>query len=330
MKSFPDNKSFAFSIFDDTDLSTADNVAPVYRLLSELGMRTTKSVWPLATVVEGKHGGCSLQDPEYLSFILHLQDLGFEIAMHNMRNHHCSRELVQRGFAEFRRLVGQYPRAHANHSRNRENLYWGAARFRFLKLLYALGTQFAGERSFEGHVPESESFWGDLCHDHLDYVRNFVFRGINLDRVNPTMPYHDPAKPLVKYWFSSCDGSDVESFCNLLSRRNQERLERERGVCIVYTHFACGFVQNSAVDRRIELTLRALAKRNGWFVPVSELLDYLRPQRQSDRIPITELASMEAHWACDRVAIAFARAMRCRKLADFNPAVRSCSSALAS
>jgi len=234
MKSFPDNKSFAFSIFDDTDLSTADNVAPVYRLLSELGMRTTKSVWPLATVVEGKHGGCSLQDPEYLSFILHLQDLGFEIAMHNMRNHHCSRELVQRGFAEFRRLVGQYPRAHANHSRNRENLYWGAARFRFLKLLYALGARFAGERSFEGHVPESESFWGDLCHDHLDYVRNFVFRGINLDRVNPTMPYHDPAKPLVKYWFSSCDGSDVESFCNLLSRRNQERLERERGVCIVY------------------------------------------------------------------------------------------------
>jgi hypothetical protein len=319
MKSFPNNKSFAFSIFDDTDLSTVDNIAPVYRLLTELGMRITKSVWPLATVAEGKHGGCSLQEPEYLSFILQLQDLGFEIAMHNMRNHHCSRELVEQGFAEFRRLIGHYPRAHANHSRNNENLYWGAARFKFLKSLYALGARVSGERSFEGHFPESGSFWGDLCHEHVDYVRNLVFRGINLDRINPTMPYHDPAKPLVRYWFSSCDGSDVDSFCNLLSSANQERLERERGVCIVYTHFACGFATHGAVDFRIERALRALAQRNGWFVPVSELLDHLRLQRRSDCIPALELAAMESRWACDRTVTALARLLRNRKQPESNP-----------
>ena len=72
MSRFPNNKKFAFTILDDTDLSTVGNVAPVYRLLSELGMRTTKSVWPLASVREGRQGGCSLQDADYLKFILEL------------------------------------------------------------------------------------------------------------------------------------------------------------------------------------------------------------------------------------------------------------------
>src|SRR5205823_2771066 len=162
----------------------------------------------------------------------------------NMRNHHCSRELIEKGFSEFRRLVGAYPRVHANHSRNRENLYWGAARFKSFKPLYTLASWLLGERKFEGHRRGSNLFWGDLCQQHIDYVRSFVFREVNLDRVNPTLPYHDSAKPFVKYWFSSCDGSDVDSFCSLLSEANQEKLEREGGVCIVSTHFACVFVKN--------------------------------------------------------------------------------------
>jgi len=70
MHKFPDNKRFAFTIFDDTDLSTVKNVGPIYHLLADLGMRTTKSVWPLASVSDGWHGGGSLQESEYLEFIL--------------------------------------------------------------------------------------------------------------------------------------------------------------------------------------------------------------------------------------------------------------------
>jgi len=319
MNSFPDNKKFAFTIFDDTDLSTVESIAPVYRLLTELGMRTTKSVWPLASVAEGKYGGCSLQDPEYLKLVLDLQSRGFEIALHNVRNHHSPRTVVEQGFAEFFRLIGHYPQAHANHSRNRENLYWGAARFKLLKLLYAIGSWFLGERSFEGHCPDSELFWGDLCHQHLEYVRNFVFREINLDRVNPTMPYHDPATPWVKYWFSSCDGSDVDSFCELLSESNQNRLERERGVCIVYTHFACGFVKDGAVDTRFEHLLRGLARRDGWFVPVSQLLNNLRVQRKPERIPHAEYFAMEGRWAYEKLAAAINRMPPNRKASHSGP-----------
>lgn len=44
---WPDGKRFAFTIFDDTDHQTLENVPPVYDFLSDLGLRTTKSVWPL-------------------------------------------------------------------------------------------------------------------------------------------------------------------------------------------------------------------------------------------------------------------------------------------
>lgn len=39
-------KSFAFTIIDDTDEATVANVKPIYDLLAELGIWTTKTVGP--------------------------------------------------------------------------------------------------------------------------------------------------------------------------------------------------------------------------------------------------------------------------------------------
>jgi hypothetical protein len=217
MSRFPQNNKFAFAIHDDTDLSTVETVRPIYRLLEEIGMCTTKSVWPLASVPDGRHGGASLQDPEYLSFILELRDKGFEIALHGVRNHHATRDLVEKGLQEFHRLIGYDPRIHVNHSCNLDNIYWGEARFNRLRRLYRLVSAVRSGRPFEGHSPESPHFWGDLCRDRIDYVRNFVFREVNLDRVNPTMPYRDPLRPFVKYWFSSCYGPDATTFCQTIN-----------------------------------------------------------------------------------------------------------------
>ena len=44
---FPDGKRFAFTIFDDTDVGTLESLRPIYDLLAQLGLRTTKTVWPL-------------------------------------------------------------------------------------------------------------------------------------------------------------------------------------------------------------------------------------------------------------------------------------------
>jgi hypothetical protein len=57
------------------------------------------------------------------------------------------------------------------------------------------------------------------------------------------MPFHDPDRPFVKYWFASSEGPSVQTFNETLSEANQEKLEAEGGACIMYTHFANGFLQ---------------------------------------------------------------------------------------
>jgi glycosyltransferase involved in cell wall biosynthesis len=310
MNGFPDNKKFAFSILDDTDLSTVENVGPVYRLLEELGIHTTKSVWPLASAPGARFAGGSLQDPQYCDFILELKNQGFEIGLHNVRNTDSTRREIEWGLEEFRRLLGYYPRVHANHCNNRDNVYWGSARFStIVSRLYGMATSLTA-RTFEGHIENSEHYWGDICKKRIDYVRNLVFREINTQRINPSMPYHDPGKPLVNAWFSSSDGGDRPAFCKLLSESNQDRLESEGGVCIVYTHFACGFSSNGRVDPRVEELLRRLARKEGWFVPVSSILDLLRDGRGSLSIPPAELAGMERRWLTERLTGAAARTVR--------------------
>lgn len=297
MSRFPDGKTFAFTVFDDTDLSTVQNVEPVYRFLAEIGMRSTKSVWPLGSVSEGRYGGESLADSEYLRFVRRLQDAGFEIALHGVRNYDSSRNLVGEGLRRYREELGTFPRVHANHSSNRDNIYWGLARLSSTaaRLCYSVATRFRQKESFCGHIEKSRYFWGDLCRDHIDYVRNFVLNEINVERINPTIPYHDPARPYVNWWFSSCEGGDVNTFCAMLREEQQDQLEAEGGVCIMYTHFAGGFVNGGLHPRFAEL-MRRLAKRNGWFVPVSTLLDFLRAEKKGNNIPARELARLEQRW----------------------------------
>ena len=45
---FPNQRRFAFSILDDTDDSTLENVRPVYDRLRHHGVLATKTVWPLS------------------------------------------------------------------------------------------------------------------------------------------------------------------------------------------------------------------------------------------------------------------------------------------
>jgi hypothetical protein len=299
--SFPGNKAFAFTIFDDTDGSTPANVGPVYECLHDLGFRTTKSVWPVRPTQPVLIGGDTLDDPANRKFALELQEKGFELAYHNATSHGCTSERAKAAMEQFRSILGDYPKVHCNHYSNMDNLYWGAARLRgFLpRLVYRLAT-IRKSRAFEGHVPSSPYFWGDLCRQHVQYVRNFVFREINILNVNPTLPYHDPSKPYVNWWFSSTEAGNVRSFVQAIGPEAQERLEAENGVCIMYTHFSNGFARDGAVDPEFRKLMTMLAKRNGWFVPVGQLLDYLKPIRGGD-IPPAELRAMEWRWIGEKL-----------------------------
>lgn len=304
MTIFPGGKRFAFTMFDDTDAGTVANLSPVYDLLAELGMLTTKSVWPLACQPEGNYPGQTLQDQEYVLWLQTLHKQGFEIALHGASNFNSDGDAWHNAFLCFERKLGFLPRAHSNHSSNRDNIYWGDARFsgKLNRFAYNLATRFRRRGFFKGHVEGSEYYWGDLCKKHLSYVRNFVYNEINLDRLNPSMPYQDASKPVVNHWFSSSDGGDIQRFCKIMSEENQDRLEAEGGTCILYTHFASGFVENGKVNPTAERLLRNLAAKNGCFVPVVTLLDHLLEQRGGKQIPAAELARMERKWLFSKLS----------------------------
>jgi hypothetical protein len=299
---FPDGKRFAFTIFDDTDVATVANVQPIYRLLEELGMRTTKTAWPMRCP-EGSSDFSSsqtLEDRDYSDFVVDLQRRGFEIASHGATMESSARDRTVAAHERFHALFGDYPRVHANHAYNRENIYWGADRVDvpFLRLLYGR-TNGRPLGHYQGHIEASPYWWGDLCRERLTYVRNLSFNELNLARINPSMPYRDPRRPLVRWWFSASDAEDADEFAELLAPEHQERLEQEGGFSIVATHLGKGFERNGQVQPLVAERLRALAARGGWFPTVGELLDWLRQQRHQETLPAAEWRRMQWRWAWD-------------------------------
>lgn len=299
--SWPDGKRFAFTIVDDTDFSSVSNTRPVYEFLDDLGIRTTKTAWPLRPQGRGLTGGRTLQDPEYRHWILDLQRRGFEIALHGVADGTSDRSRVAAGLDFFRTVLGHAPSLHTNHAAQGEGIYWGPRRLDGpLRWFYHAYRRWRTSLRYEGGAPASPYFWGDLCHNTIKYVRNFVFNDINTAAADPLMPYHDPRRPHVRHWFSAANGATVEAFCRLISEANQERLLGEGGACIVYTHLGNGFHPLPAEFRRL---MRHLSRMPGWFVPATRLLDSIGDQRGwrtiSDR---AELRRMQWRWALERSA----------------------------
>ncbi len=299
---FPNGARFAFTIMDDTDVATVENVEPIYRLLESLGMRTTKTVWALRCDDGNSDfaGSQTLEDIEYREFVVDLQRRGFEIAFHNATMESSTRERTLEAISRLREVFGAVPRVHANHSFNRENLYWGADRLDdpLIRALYRAVLRLPRD-FYQGHVPGSPFWWGDLCEQHIEYVRNLSFEDINLLRVNPSMPYADHRRRYGRMWFSGSDAENADAFVHLLRASNQRQLDDDGGVCIVATHFGKGFCVNGQVRDDIRALLGQLAERNGWFVPVGPLLDHLRAQRADSALPSGEWRAMQWRWMRD-------------------------------
>jgi hypothetical protein len=194
----------------------------------------------------------------------------------------------------------------ANHTGCGENIYWGSARLSGVyRVLYnVLNLRLNGYRKVisQGHIEGSPLFWGDFCKAQIKYVRNFVFGDINTLKACPVMPYHDPARPLVNYWFASSEGSNIDFFNATLSEEHQDRLASERGACIMYTHFASGFQQKGRMNERFKVLMERLSKMNGWFVPVGTLLDYILSTRGHRVITSKERSILEGRWMWHKIA----------------------------
>jgi hypothetical protein len=296
---WPGGKEFAFSIFDDTDLTVPGNFEAVYDLLGSLGMRTTKSVWPATgtDLVPRGAQGSTCDDPEYLSTVLQLQRSGFEIGYHNSYFAGLPRQRIDQALEHFRSLFGSYPSSMANHAESSEGIYWGHERVSGVaQLFYRARLRRFGANPHQGHIRNSRYFWGDLCRQRIRYVRNFVFGEIDTLAACPVMPYYDPDRPFVQAWYAASNGQILSSCLDLLAEHNQDRLEESGGACIVYTHLGSGFQQGNTVDKRFAELIRRIAGKRGWFVPVTTVLDHIRSQQGLTMLTAAQRRRLEWRW----------------------------------
>lgn len=304
---FPEGRRFAFTILDDTDDSTLENTVPMYALLERLGMRTTKTVWPLDSPGGNKgryHRGQTLEDADYRAWIVSLASKGFEIAFHNASMTSSTRERTIEGLELVREVVGHFPTLHCNHGQNEENLYWGLDRYvgpirRFGPLL---GRFIEGPSRYLGNDEDSAYFWGDVALERFRYVRAFAFERVNCATIPPGGPFIDPRKPWVRCWFNTADAPSARYFKRLLTPPRVAELRDRGGWCIVSTHLGKGFVRSDGrVDPEIEQVLGAIAELDGWFVPASELLDHLSQSRPPANLTNLDRLHLETAHLADRV-----------------------------
>ena len=196
--------------------------------------------------------------------------------MHGVSSGNDYREETIKGYEKFKDYFGAYPKINIMHSTNLENIYWGKkvadnALIRFLIGIFADRANYP----YSGEIVQSKYFWGDILKQKTKYVRLWGTSDINTLKFNPGMPYHDPQKPYVNYWFSFSDGFDVDIFNRLLSKKNVQRLVKERGTSIVYLHFH-SFVRNGKLNETFKSRIEYLTQqKDGWFVPASTILDRL-------------------------------------------------------
>jgi hypothetical protein len=301
MSELPEGKEFAFTIIDDTDNSKLEDIIPIYNLLKKLSLYTTKTVW-IYPSRDNFFYGDTIQNPQYLAYMKELANAGFEIALHNVGSGVFTRPEILKGIEEFEEKIGYPPKLLTCHGWNPDNLYWGSKRFRWpINIINAIRDR----GRYWGEVDNSPYFWGDIIQEKIMYVRNYTFYNINLNKVDLWFPYRDRKKPYVNYWFSAVDARSIKEFLYLLKPANIDKLIQEKGICILYTHFANGFVNNGKVHPEVKQRLTYISKHNGYFVPASTLLDYLRIQRRANNpyLPWWKFWILDMRWFFDHVRI---------------------------
>jgi len=271
--------SFCFSIIDDADDSDYENSKIIYDLLYKHGIITTKTVWVYPPRDKYSKGD-SLQNIKYLNYLKELKDKGFEIGLHHVGSGDYTRDEILKGIDEFKNKLGEYPKIHVNHSYNKDSIYGGYKRFNspISILIKAMYKQYSGV--FQGEEQGSQYFWGDKHKELIRFSRNHEFDGINTIKYDPYMPYIDPKRSrYANYWYSATFAPNQWIYNKIVNEKSIERLDKENGACILFTHLGY-FMQNGKVDIGFIESLDILSdNENGIYMPVSDVLDAIAEKR---------------------------------------------------
>ena len=281
----PNNKKFIFTIIDDTDDAFCEQIKPVYDIIYENGLKTTKTVWVYPVRDHNLSKGHCLQDINYRDFIIDIKNKGFEIALHNVGSGIYFRNEILEGLDYFKEIIGHYPKIHVNRSYNPDNIYCGEKRFSF-PFNYLLRIIYSSYSDFSGEIPESKHFWGDVHKRIIKYSRNYEIDSINTLKYNPYMPYKDDKyEKFSNEWFSSSFAPNQWIFNKMVTKESVDKLEEEGGVCILYTHLGY-YNKHGKVDQGFKEMVSYIGKKNnGLFIPVSEVLEILNKNKIHNGVP---------------------------------------------
>lgn len=281
---WPSPFRWAYAMTDDTDKSTTQSTRVVYEYCLQRGIKPTRLLWThepteKCGVVNPEEpiSGASLEDTEYQDYCRDLQARGVTFGLHGASAGNSTRERTLDGIERFEHVFGTKPDLFIAHMRNAENIYWGASRYRN-PVLRAVAKSLIIPASYHGDDETSPYYWADVCSQQIRYIRLYRTRSLDVLSKNPSMPFHDPRFPAVRYWYSA-SGQNLE----LLGRLTTERLNRvalRDGLILHYTH-SSWFVDDPEADSPtlLEPARRGfdlIGSRNDvWCAGVSAVLDRL-------------------------------------------------------
>jgi len=304
-KFWPNNRDFAFTIIDDTDNSNLENAPLVYDYLKQKKIFTTKSVWTKDGENIKKYNsvnGETLANEKYLNWVKNLEKNSFEICLHSSSWSRSTREEIIKSFEFFENYFGKSSTLiQHNDSRDCESIYWGKKRLVFpINLIFEIIMYITpgGLKSniYQGEIESSPYFWGDICKEKVDFIRNLTFNEINLFNITKSVLHKRKGTKYVNHWFISSEAPNHDSFVNILSKENLDLLEKQNGLCIIYTHFGNKFVANGKLKESFKDVIDDLSKRNGWFVPANNIFKYLQEKHMVKTLSYFEELKLSYRW----------------------------------
>ena len=275
---------FYFSIIDDTDDATLENIRPVYDFLYEQGIKISKTVWVYPALDEPSSGDC-LQRDEYADYIKVLHERGYEIGLHNVGSADYdspyTREKILGGLDFFEKRLGFKPTICVNHSYNPDSVYGGYKRFNnpmawVVKKLYK---QYG--RTFYGEVEDSPYFWGDKHKELFKYSRNHECDTMLTTKWDKRIPYIDPRRSkYANYWYSATFAPNQNVFNYVVNDEALAKLERKGGCCIIFTHLGY-YCKDGVIDPGFVERIKKIASNpNCISMPVTQTLDAIAEARE--------------------------------------------------
>jgi len=317
---FPDGYSFGFTIVHDADNSSSKRLEPLFSVFDEFDIKvslTAFAFWPEETKqkkswIENKDnylGPVPLEVEDECDFYKKLSNSGHEVGLHTASDKTDTREKTIKAFEFFFEKFGHYPKIYVEH-RDSDNLEClqkegnnPDSEYYIVDVLNKYGSwnwiigpsglPYEGKgdyfnvlskvpKIFNDHLIK---LWGTL----KQFIKNKCWDPKAGDEYLEIMNMDSPFDTYVLKKYGIVKGfrrsgkrenSSGDGFLVWYSKKNIDKLEKNGGLALVYTHMNTKWLnsEKSKMREDIKNRLEYIKNKNVWLAPAGVMLDRLRDQ----------------------------------------------------